>query len=127
MSCLGDTALFKENAEVTTKELLKRYAHYGKMNGAQKTVAIESGGDYAQEGSGQFRNNAPVVTRVDSDSSQANAWQKQSSAKQVHQPAPQSSRDFQAPRSPYRGRNNSHGSQTSLQQKRSGPVAASGA
>lgn len=129
LSCLGDTALFKDS-EITTKELLKRYAHYGKMNGAQKTVAIESStADHPESSTagGTFRAKPPVAMRIDTDTSQANAWQKESSAN----PA-QTSRDFHPPRSPFRERTHSQGSQGSFQQmqhrdqnpKRSGPVAA---
>ncbi|EED13239.1 Rho GTPase activator (Lrg11), putative [Talaromyces stipitatus ATCC 10500] len=77
-SILNDTSFFKDSADITTKEILKRYGDFGKGVVAQRvTPNIESG-------SGSTRGtNTPVTARIETDPSQAAAWQMQSSVRHV--------------------------------------------
>jgi len=128
-SILNDNTLFNGSADITTKEILKRYGDIGKLPTPQRTVQ-NSDITTTRSKESQSRGNAPVVTRVDTDPYQANAWQKQSSVRHV-QPAtgapggsaygttqgmtpPQTNYDFAAPNSPYRERTGSQGSQGSF-------------
>ena len=84
-SILTDTALFNGSADITTKEILKRYEHIGKTASQQLTsTTIE--GTSVRNSSGRGTN-APVATRVDTDPSQATAWQLQSSVRHVQGPS----------------------------------------
>ncbi|EEP76544.1 conserved hypothetical protein [Uncinocarpus reesii 1704] len=80
-SILNDTSLFNRDAEITTKEILKRYAEIGKMPAPNRTT---TGLDSLPARSGSNRGgNTPVATRIDGDPSQATAWQKQRSVRHV--------------------------------------------
>ncbi|OXV07990.1 hypothetical protein Egran_04243 [Elaphomyces granulatus] len=82
-SILNDASFFKDNSEITTKEILKRYGDLGKGNFAQRVV---QGGDMPA-GTGSSRgNNSPVAARIETDPSQATAWQMQSSVRHVQAP-----------------------------------------
>jgi hypothetical protein len=85
-SILNDTSLFTNDSQVTTKEILKRYGDIGANGGPKHLVeASESSpGSRSKEGNGRAL--APVVTRIDADPSQANAWQKESSVRHVQEP-----------------------------------------
>ncbi len=85
-SILNDTSLFTSDSQVTTKEILKRYGDIGTNGGPKHQVETsESSLAGSKEGSG--RPLAPVVTRVDSDYNQENAWQKESSVRHVQDPS----------------------------------------
>lgn len=122
-SILGDPLLFNNSSDITTKEILKRYGDIGQNGGPRHQVetaeAPSPGGRSGKDG----RALAPVVTRVDTDPSQAFAWQKESSVRHVQDPnAPYSSQphnqntppqqwqnaDLEAP-SPYSHRNDRNG------------------
>ncbi|KAI9676547.1 MAG: hypothetical protein M1817_000706 [Caeruleum heppii] len=126
-SILSDPTLFTSSADITTKEILKRYGDIGRSPGPHRVVATsDSPPPRSKEGGG--RGNAPVATRVDTDPYQATAWQKESSVRHVQGPGlagpsyPSSSHntppqahsfDFSSPNSPYRqraGSTDSHGS-----------------
>ncbi|KAL1954334.1 hypothetical protein VTO42DRAFT_1408 [Malbranchea cinnamomea] len=82
-SVLTDTSLFNGSADITTKEILKRYGNIGKMTVPQKNP--DSSGP-PRTTSGRDTP-APVATRVDADPSQASAWQMQSSVRHVQGPS----------------------------------------
>ncbi|TVY80455.1 Rho-type GTPase-activating protein [Lachnellula suecica] len=85
-SILGDPTLFKNDSDITTKEILKRYGDIGQNGGPRHQVEMTEGSPQrSKEGSG--RTVAPVVTRVDTDPSQAYAWQKESSVRHVQDPS----------------------------------------
>ncbi|KAK2743521.1 hypothetical protein FQN57_004818 [Myotisia sp. PD_48] len=83
-SILSDTSLFNGSAEITTKEILKRYGDLGKMPVIQRaattmeSVPVRSGSSKG--------NNSPIATRIDTDPSQATAWQMQRSVRHVQGP-----------------------------------------
>ena len=131
---LTDTSLFDGSADITTKEILKRYGNIGKgtiATAPQGNPQANSATSGPLSASSSTRANAPVVHRVDTDTHQADAWQKQSSVRHVQAPGqppyaggpgtmtpPQHNFEFVAPNSPYsRDRSGSQGSQHSL-----GPV-----
>jgi len=74
---LADTSFFKDNPEITTKDILKRYGDLGRGSVAQK---LASSGDPPPRAT-TSRGNAAVAARVDSDPSQDAAAQLQSSAR----------------------------------------------
>ncbi|KAI9838635.1 MAG: hypothetical protein M1819_004949 [Sarea resinae] len=82
-SILNDSSLFNGSADITTKEILKRYGDIGKVPGPQRTVTLT---DSTPPRSKEGRGPAPVITRVDTDPSQANAWRKESSVRHVQGP-----------------------------------------
>jgi hypothetical protein len=84
-SILNDTSLFNNDGQVTTKEILKRYGDIG-QNGAKHQVETNES-PYAGSREGVNRTFAPVITRVDSDHNQQNAWQKESSVRHVQDPS----------------------------------------
>ena len=85
-SILNDSSLFTNDSQVTTKEILKRYGDIGSNGGPKHQVETSNSTPVgSKEGSG--RPLAPVVTRVDSDYNQANAWQKESSVRHVQDPS----------------------------------------
>ena len=90
-SILNDSSLFNNSSDITTKEILKRYADIGKSTGAQRTTVVTNPGDSPpprsrEGGNGNTRTRAPVVTHVDTDPYQANAWQRESSVRHVQGP-----------------------------------------
>ncbi|KAM5446241.1 Rho-type GTPase activating protein Rga1 [Microsporum audouinii] len=84
LSILTDSTLFNGSAEITTKEILKRYGALGKLPVPQRaptvaeTIPVRSGSSKG--------NNSPIAARIDTDPSQATAWQMQSSVRHVHGP-----------------------------------------
>ncbi|KAH8692000.1 putative Rho GTPase activator [Talaromyces proteolyticus] len=85
-SILNDTSFFKDSADITTKEILKRYGDFGKGTVAQRvTPGITPGVEPV--GTGLTRTNTtPVTARIETDPSQAAAWQMQSSVRHVQAP-----------------------------------------
>ncbi|KXS93682.1 hypothetical protein AC578_8004 [Pseudocercospora eumusae] len=102
---LNDSSLFSNNAEITTKEILKRYGDRARpptVNSGQPTVT-------AQNGMTSPPTTAPLVTRVDTDPHQQSAWQNESSVRHVGSEADQ----MTPPNLPYANPNassESHGS-----------------
>lgn len=81
-SILSDQALFNNPSDITTKEILKRYGDIGANSGPRHQVETE------QSPLGRNKDGralAPVVTRVDTDPSQAYAWQKEASVRHVQE------------------------------------------
>jgi hypothetical protein len=85
-SILSDPSLFNSTSDITTKEILKRYGDLGQNGGPRHQVETESPQSSRSKDGGQ-RPLAPVVTRVDTDPSQAYAWQKESSVRHVQEPS----------------------------------------
>ena len=82
-SILSDPSLFNTSSDITTKEILKRYGDLSLNGGPRHQVETEA----AQNRPKDQRPLAPVVTRVDTDPSQAYAWQKESSVRHVQDPS----------------------------------------
>lgn len=87
-SMLNDSSLFSSSADITTKEILKRYGDRARV--PSSTPAIVHVGDTAAEQSGNSPrregnrpNLAPVVTRVDPDPAAQHAWSTESSVRHV--------------------------------------------
>ncbi len=79
-SILNDSSLFSGSADLTTKEILKRY---GDMN---KPVSGATTGPNDTSSRQESRGSAPVVThRDDEDPHQASAWQAESSTRPLQQ------------------------------------------
>lgn len=126
---LTDSSLFGGEAQLTTKQILKRWDDIKKdgLPTAQQFVqSADAPGQGPPSGSGSQRSK-PVVTRVDTDPYQADAWQKQSSVRHVQGPGgpsngqfegtttPQHNFEYSAPNSPYaRERAGSGGSRGSF-------------
>ena len=75
---LNDSSLFSNTAEITTKEILKKYGDRAKaptLNSGHVVVA--------HNGTTSPPSNAPIVTRVDTDHYQQSAWQNESSVRHV--------------------------------------------
>jgi hypothetical protein len=84
-SILNDSTLFNGSADITTKEILKRYGDIGKTAGLQlASTTVDAVPIRNSSGRGT---NAPMVTRIDKDPSQATAWQLQSSVRHVQGPS----------------------------------------
>ncbi|KAI9654910.1 MAG: hypothetical protein M1829_000725 [Trizodia sp. TS-e1964] len=124
-SILNDTTLFDGSADITTKGILKRYADIARNPGPHRTVMATNSPPAKSRDS---RNNTPLATRIDTDPSQATAWQKESSVRHVQGPTGQSTPyivssthntpsqntfDFSNPNSPYHRRAASAESQLS--------------
>lgn len=75
---LNDSSLFSNNAEITTKEILKRYGDRAKAPTVNSGHVVA-----AQNGTTSPPSSAPVVTRVDTDPYQQSAWQNESSVRHV--------------------------------------------
>ena len=123
-SMLTDSSLFGGEAQLTTKQILKRWdeVQKGSLPTVQRHIqAPDSPAQGPQSGGGSQRSK-PVVTRVDTDPYQADAWQKQSSVRHIqaatngnYDPHAQSQQqhnfEYSAPNSPYtRERAGSNGS-----------------
>lgn len=77
---LNDSSLFSNSADITTKEILKRYGDRAKaptVNSAQAPNVMANNGTTSPPAA------APVVTRVDTDPHQQTAWQNESSVRHV--------------------------------------------
>jgi hypothetical protein len=86
-SILNDTSLFTNDSQVTAKEIIKRYGDIGTNGGPKHQVETRESSTLVGSREGGGRPLAPVVTRVDSDYNQANAWQKESSVRHVQDPS----------------------------------------
>lgn len=84
-SVLNDPTLFNNTSDITTKEILKRYENIGQNGGPRHQVETVETSPRSKDDGG--RPLAPVVTRVDTDPSQAYAWQKESSVRHVQDPS----------------------------------------
>lgn len=98
---LNDSSLFSATPDITTKEILKRYGDRARVGPSpsygppglnhSSTDPIISGGNsspppsthHSTPKSRDGRSSAPIVTRVDTDPEQANAWQNESSVRHV--------------------------------------------
>ncbi|KAG9961405.1 GTPase-activating protein-like protein of the rho/rac family, partial [Aureobasidium melanogenum] len=79
---LNDSTLFSASADITTKEILKRYGDRTKgPSTTQGDVAPPPQSTTPK--SRESRGSAPVVTRVDTDAEQANAWGNEASVRHV--------------------------------------------
>ncbi|KAJ5900137.1 hypothetical protein N7495_004881 [Penicillium taxi] len=121
-SILSDPTLFRENAEVTTKEILKRYGDISRGSFSQRA---ENGGETFTITNNNRSANAPTSARIETDPSQDTAWQMQSSVRHVPGPSgqghshsssvtPQAGLDFMPPPPPaayHRERSTSNDSQ----------------
>lgn len=77
---LNDSSLFSNSADITTKEILKRYGDRAKaptVNSGQASNVVANNGITSPPGA------APVVHRVDTDPNQQTAWQNESSVRHV--------------------------------------------
>ncbi|RJE25718.1 GTPase-activating protein [Aspergillus sclerotialis] len=117
---LNDTSFFKENTEVTTKEILKRYGDIARGSGSQKP---NNGGETMTITTSARGQNAPTSARIENDQTQDPAPQMPSSVRHVQSPsghshsvsASQAGADF-GPTNPaaiYRERSVSNGSRRS--------------
>jgi hypothetical protein len=86
-SILADQTLFNNPSDITTKEILKRYGDIGTNGGPRRQVETTEQSPLGRSKDGSGRALAPVVTRVDTDPSQAYAWQKESSVRHVQEPS----------------------------------------
>jgi hypothetical protein len=116
---LSDPTLFKENSEVTSKDILKRY---GDIARGSFSTRPDNGGETFTINS--HRNpSTPTSARIETDPSQDTAWQMQSSVRHVPGPSghshsssiqPQAGLDFgptPPPAAYHRERSHSNGSQ----------------
>jgi hypothetical protein len=143
-SILTDSTLHNGSAELTTKDILTRYGDIarGKVSTFQRGV---QGPDYPASGpisttsSLNNRTNGPVATRIDVNTSQQDAWQKQSSVRPVQNSTsggPVHDFNFGTPNTPYaRERGGSQSSQGSYgagagqrgsYQQKPGPLGVTG-
>lgn len=75
---LNDSSLFSNSADITTKEILKRYGDRAKaptVNSNQGTVTANNGTTSPPA--------SAAVTRVDTDPHQQTAWRQESSVRHV--------------------------------------------
>ncbi|KAJ9245833.1 hypothetical protein DTO271D3_6079 [Paecilomyces variotii] len=120
-SILNDTSFFNNSAEITTKEILKRYGDFGKGALPQR---VGTSVDVSGQTTSSRGNNTPVAARIETDPSQATAWQMQSSVRHVQTPSgstypsktnPQSGLESQpSQQNAYRDRSASGGSQQGI-------------
>ncbi|WPG97747.1 Rho-type GTPase-activating protein 1 [Acrodontium crateriforme] len=86
---LNDSSLFSKDADITTKEILKRYGDRAKpptVNSNQPPQAHN--GHVPSSSSGGTTSPSPVATRVDRDPNMQNAWQNESSVRHVRSDNP---------------------------------------
>lgn len=106
---LNDSGLWSNNAEITTKEILKRYGDRAKAPTVGNSIPHEIA-EHPPRSSGTA-GGTPVVTRVDTDPHQQDAWRNESSVRAVA--AEGSSGALHAPNLPYNTQHNgsteSHG------------------
>lgn len=112
---LNDGSLFSNSADITTKEILKRYGDLAKAprvsSPAVNATKYDSYGDASSPAaqaahSYSGRDGVPIAHRVDTDPNMANAWQNESSVRHVGS-------DLGTPSLPYanpRSSQESHGS-----------------
>lgn len=92
-SILNDSTLFSKDADITTKEILKRYGDLAKAptvsSPAFNTNKLDAYGNTAspvpQSAANAYANRegVPVAQRVDTDPNMATAWQNESSVRHV--------------------------------------------
>ncbi|RAH49690.1 GTPase-activating protein LRG1 [Aspergillus brunneoviolaceus CBS 621.78] len=82
-SVLNDPTFFKENSEVTTKDILKRYGDIARGSMSQKPL---NGGETVTITNSTRGANIPTSARIETDASQDAAWQAQSSVRHVQSP-----------------------------------------
>lgn len=104
---LNDSGLWSNNAEITTKEILKRYGDRAKAPTVGNSIPDLT--EYPPRSSGTAGGANPVVTRVDTDPHQQDAWRNESSVRAVAAEG-----GFAAPNLPYstqqaNGSTESHG------------------
>ncbi|KAI9781920.1 MAG: hypothetical protein M1816_002143 [Peltula sp. TS41687] len=113
-SILNDSStVFNGSADITTKEILKRYGDIARTPMPQRTVPNTENSP-SPRGGKEGRGNVPMATRVevDIDPYQETAWQKESSVRHVTQgpgsntypsnsTPPQAHYDYSNPNSPY--------------------------
>ncbi|PWY65354.1 rho-type GTPase-activating protein 1 [Aspergillus sclerotioniger CBS 115572] len=118
-SVLSDTNFFKENTEVTTKEILRRYGDIARGSFSSKA---SNGGETVTITNSNRGANIPTSARIETDPSQDAAWQMQSSVRHVQSPGghqhstsgtPQTGTELvgPTPSNDYRERSPSSGSQ----------------
>lgn len=100
---LNDSSLFSKDADITTKEILKRYGDRAKAPQVTQQNPSSDPSESPAPRSREGRSSAPVVTRVDTDPHQANAWQNESSVRHVQGPGVggMGANDMGTPRLPY--------------------------
>lgn len=79
---LNDSGLWSNNAEITTKEILKRYGDRAKAPTVGNSIPHELS-EFPPRSSGTAGGVNPVVTRVDTDPHQQDAWRNESSVRAV--------------------------------------------
>ncbi|KAL5338910.1 hypothetical protein BJX70DRAFT_398291 [Aspergillus crustosus] len=93
-SVLTDSSLFKENSEVTTKEILKRYGDIARGSFSQKP---SNGGETFTITNPNRGANIPTSARIETDPNQDAAYQMQSSVRHVPGPSGHSHSNSVAP------------------------------
>ncbi|KAJ5698807.1 hypothetical protein N7462_000812 [Penicillium macrosclerotiorum] len=131
-SILSDSTLFRENAEVTTKEILKRYGDIAR--GSFSTRPDNGGETFTITSSNRNQQSTPTSARIETDPSQDAAWQMQSSVRHVPGPGgshshsssatPQAGLDFGPQPGFRRERSTSNGSQPASDNQQSLPYRA---
>jgi len=128
---LNDSSLFSSSADITTKEILKKYGERARAPliaaGPGESAVIES----PRSREGNKSNITPVATRVDMDPNQTNAMQNESSVRHVKEgfsgpgmyAESGGSSGFATPNMPYTHRNDSRDSlgSPSRKQYQNGP------
>ncbi|KAJ6172753.1 hypothetical protein N7470_001820 [Penicillium chermesinum] len=95
-SILSDPTFFKENAEVSTKDILKRYGDIARGSFSQRP---ENGGETFTINNSSKHNNNATSARIETDPSQDAAWQMQSSVRHVPGPGGSHSHSFECRKS----------------------------
>lgn len=75
---LNDSSLFSSSADITTKEILKRYGDRAKA----PTIHSAPGGESSNNGTTSPAG-GPLATRVEADPSMQSAWQHETSVRHV--------------------------------------------
>lgn len=120
-SILTDSSLHNGSAELTTKDILTRYGDIarGTVSTSQRVQGPDApaSGPLSASSTVNSRTNGPVATKIDVNTSQQDAWQKQSSVRPVQNSTsggPAHDFNFGTPTTPYaRERGGSQSSQGS--------------
>ena len=107
LSILNDPHLFANGADVTTKDILKRYGDISRRPQPKQHMIVTSSPPQSREGGRPP--STPVFHRVDSDLTQSVAWQRESSARPSGGPPPASSSQLAQPQQALNGQGDSHG------------------
>ncbi|KAI5817133.1 hypothetical protein BZA77DRAFT_245702 [Pyronema omphalodes] len=86
LSILNDPNLFANNADITTKDILKRYGDISRRPPPKQHMIVSNSPPQSREGNRPP--STPIYHRVDSDLAQSTAWQRESSARPSGGPAP---------------------------------------